>query len=115
MTAIRFGDHTQHPLTVAYREATPRPLNGADRPLGLDPDPGRWPHPSTLTFDEAAHLGRAPAWVREALGAELGAWYGAESRRMSAEHERLVRDPRGRGRYTMARRRTSGTWLVEGA
>ncbi|MGK5112789.1 hypothetical protein [Geodermatophilus sp. CPCC 205506] len=100
MIEIRYGDREQHSMTVDYRKAEPRGLTGPDRPLGLDPDPGRWPHPSTLTFDQAAHLGRAPAWVREALGAELGAWYGAESRRLSAEHERLARDAaeEGRGR-----------------
>lgn len=103
MTKIRYGDEQQHPLTVVYREAKPRPLIGHDRPRGLDPNPGRWPNRSTLTFEQAAQFGRAPAWVREALGAELGAWYGAESRRLSAEHERLARDAaqEGRGRIVV--------------
>ncbi|WP_138733085.1 hypothetical protein [Modestobacter excelsi] len=92
MTEIRYGNEQKHPLTVDYREAQPGPLTGPDRPLTLDPDPGRWPHPSTLTFDQAAQVGTAPARVREALGAELGAWYGTESRRLSADHERLARD-----------------------
>ena len=100
MAQIRYGDLEQHPMTVAYREAKPRPLTGPDRPLGLDPDPGRWPHPRSLTFDQALQVGRAPAWVRESLGAELGAWYGAEGRRLSAEHQRLASDAaeEGRGR-----------------
>lgn len=100
MTEIRYGDREQHSPTVDYRKAEPRGLTGPDRPLGLDPDPGLWPHPSTLTFDQAAQVGRAAGWVREALGVELGTWYGAEGRRLSAEHERLAHNAahEGRGR-----------------
>jgi hypothetical protein len=104
MTKIRYGDEQQHPLTVAYRKAEPRPLTNPNRPLGLDPDPGRWPHPSTLGFDQAVQVGRAPASVREALGAELGTWYGAEARSLAAEHEQLARDAaaEGRGRIVVS-------------
>ena len=104
MTEIHYGDSEQHPLAVTYGGAKPRPLTGSDRPLGLDPDPGRWPHPSTLTFDQAAQIGMAPASVREALGAELAAWHGAEHRRLTAEHERLAREAaeEGRGRIVLS-------------
>jgi hypothetical protein len=98
MIEISYGDREQHPPTVAYRDAMPGPLSGPDRPLGLNPDPGRWPHPSVMTFQESVKVGRAPASAREALGVELGAWYGAESRRLSAEHEALVRDAAAEGR-----------------
>ncbi|WP_324276828.1 hypothetical protein [Blastococcus brunescens] len=45
MTAIRYADREPHPLTVTHREARPQSVTGPDRPLELDPDPGRWPHP----------------------------------------------------------------------
>ena len=104
MTTIRYGDRDPHPLTVEFDAAPPRPLTGPDRPLGLDPDPGRWPHPSPLTYDQSVQVGGAATWVREALGAELGAWYGSEGRRLSGEHERLVRDAaeEGRGRIVVS-------------
>ena len=104
MTDIRYGDREQHPLTIRYGDANSQALTGSDRPLGLDPDPGRWPHPSTLTFDQSVQVGRASSSVRETLGAELGAWYGAESRRLSAEHQRVVRDAaeEGRGRIVVS-------------